>query len=179
VVAQLANVLSAQLTAIEARRAEQSPHPDSMDLYFQGLTWIYKGPTSENLARARGFFERALTLDPSNVDALVWIATADVVGGAGLFSVDRAARLAAAEANVSKALSLAPDHTAAHQCMGMIKNFTNRETEAIAEFERALALDRNNAPAHGHIGLAKLFLVVRRRPKRISRKHYVSLRGIR
>jgi len=157
VVAQLANVLSAQLTAVEARRAEQLRHPDSMDLYFQGLAWIYKGPTSENLARARGFFERALTLDPSNVDALVWIATADVVGGAGLFSVDRAARLDAAEANVSKALSLAPDHAAAHQCMGMIKNFTNREAEAIAEFERALSLDRNNAAAHGHIGLAKLF----------------------
>jgi len=83
VVAQLANVLSAQLIAVEARRAEQSPHPDSMDLYFQGLAWFYKGPTSENLARARDFFARALALDPGNVDALVWIATADIVSGPG------------------------------------------------------------------------------------------------
>jgi TolB-like protein/class 3 adenylate cyclase len=125
VVAQLANVLSAQLTAVEARRAEQSLHPDSMDLYFQGLAWFYKGPTSENLARARGFFERALALDPGNVDALVWIATADIVSGPALFSVDRAARLAAAEAAASKALSLAPDHAAAHWSMGAVKNFTN------------------------------------------------------
>ena len=157
VVAQLANVLSAQLTAVEARRAEQSPHPDSMDLYFQGLAWFYKGPTSENLARARDFFARALALDPSNVDALVWIATADIVSGPALFSVDRAARLAAAEAAASKALSLAPNHAAAHWSMGMVKNFTNHASEAIAEFERALVLDRNNAVAHGHIGLAKLF----------------------
>ena len=157
VVAQLANVLSAQLTAVEARRAEQSLHPDSMDLYFQGLAWFYKGPTSENLARARGFFERALALDPGNVDALVWIATADNVSGPALFSVDRAARLAAAEAAASKALSLAPDHAAAHWSMGAVKNFTNHASEAIAEFERALVLDRNNAVAHGHIGLAKIF----------------------
>jgi TolB-like protein len=157
VVAQLANVLSAQLTAVEARRAEQSLHPDSMDLYFQGLAWFYKGPTLENLARARGFFERALALDPGNVDALVWIATADIVSGPALFSVDRAARLAAAEAAASKALSLAPDHAAAHWSMGAVKNFTNHPSEAIAEFERALVLDRNNAVAHGHIGLAKIF----------------------
>jgi TolB-like protein len=157
VVAQLANVLSAQLTAVEARRAEQSLHPDSMDLYFQGLAWFYKGPTSENLARAREFFERALALDPGNVDALVWIATADIVSGPALFSVDRAARLAAAEAAASKALSLAPDHAAAHWSMGAVKNFTNHASEAIAEFERALVLDRNNAVAHGHIGLAKIF----------------------
>ena len=157
VVAQLANVLSAQLTAVEARRAEQSLHPDSMDFYFQGLAWFYKGPTSENLARARGFFERALALDPGNVDALVWIATADIVSGPALFSVDRAARLAAAEAAASKALSLAPDHAAAHWSMGAVKNFTNHTSEAIAEFERALVLDRNNAVAHGHIGLAKIF----------------------
>jgi len=41
--------------------------------------------------------------------------------------------------------------------MGAVKNFTNHASEAIAEFERALVLDRNNAVAHGHIGLAKIF----------------------
>ena len=98
-----------------------------------------------------------MALDPGNVDALVWIATADIVSGPALFSVDRAARLAAAEAAASKALSLAPDHAAAHWSMGAVKNFTNHASEAIAEFERALVLDRNNAVAHGHIGLAKIF----------------------
>ena len=35
--------LNAQLVAAEARRAEQAPNPDSMDLYFQGLAWFNKG----------------------------------------------------------------------------------------------------------------------------------------
>jgi adenylate cyclase len=37
IVARLASALNAQLAAAEARRAEQAPNPDSMDLYFQGL----------------------------------------------------------------------------------------------------------------------------------------------
>ena len=37
IVARLAGALNAQLVAAEARRAEQAPNPDSMDLYFQGL----------------------------------------------------------------------------------------------------------------------------------------------
>jgi acetyl esterase/lipase len=59
IVARLANQLGAQLVAAEARRAEQAPHPDSMDLCFQGLAWYNKGLILENMERARGFFERA------------------------------------------------------------------------------------------------------------------------
>jgi tetratricopeptide (TPR) repeat protein len=158
VVARLANALNAQLTVAEARRAERSPHPDSTDLLFQGLAWYNKGPTQDNLAVSRGFFERALTLDPSNVEALVWISTVDYIGSAGVFSGDRAIRLASAEAAAAKALSSAPNHPVAHLCMGWVQNFTNRASEAIAEFELALVLDRNFANAHGGIGFAKIAL---------------------
>ena len=36
IVARLASALNAELIAAEARRAEQAPNPDSMDLFFQG-----------------------------------------------------------------------------------------------------------------------------------------------
>ena len=71
IVARLASALNAQLVAAEARRAEQAPNPNSMDLYFQGLAWLNKGRTPDNVAQARGFFDRALTADPDNVDALI------------------------------------------------------------------------------------------------------------
>ena len=71
IVGRLANALNAELIAIEARRAEQSPNPDSMDLYFQGMSWANKGVNPEYFGKARGCFERALAIDPSNVDALV------------------------------------------------------------------------------------------------------------
>ena len=79
IVARLANALNAQLVAAEARRAEQAPNPDSMDLYFQGLAWLNKGRTPDNVAQARGFFDRALTADPDNVDALIGSARADAI----------------------------------------------------------------------------------------------------
>ena len=65
IVARLAGALDAQLVSAEARRAEQTPNPDSMDLYFQGMAWFNKGLRPDTLARARSFFERALALDPS------------------------------------------------------------------------------------------------------------------
>ena len=81
IVARLAGAFNAQLVAAEARRAEQAPTPDSMDLYFQGLAWLNKGVTPDNIARARSFFDRALAADPDNVDALIGSASADMVGG--------------------------------------------------------------------------------------------------
>src|SRR6202020_2581881 len=53
IVARLAGALNAELVAAEARRAEQAPSPNSMDLYFQGLACFYKGLTPDNMAQAR------------------------------------------------------------------------------------------------------------------------------
>ena len=70
VVSRLANALSARLIAAEAGRAERSPLPDSLDLYFQTVDCFYRGMTPAHLSRARELLEMALTCDPSNIDAL-------------------------------------------------------------------------------------------------------------
>jgi hypothetical protein len=44
-------------------------NPDTVDLYFQGLASFNQGITLEFMAQARGSFERALALDPNNLDA--------------------------------------------------------------------------------------------------------------
>jgi hypothetical protein len=79
IVARLANQLEAQLIAAEARRAEQALNPDSMDLVFQGQSELNRGMSSDLVAKARGFFERALAADPGNIDALVGAARADLL----------------------------------------------------------------------------------------------------
>jgi TolB-like protein len=158
IVSRLANTLDAQLVAAEARRAERSPHPDATDLCFQGAAWLNMGRAPENMAQARSFYERALALEPGNVEALVGTAWANFAIGANLVSDDRIERLTAAEAAVTKALSLAPNHPVAHNVMGLVKIFTNRAAQGIAECERALALDRNLARAHASIGIGKFYL---------------------
>jgi TolB-like protein len=158
IVSRLANALDTELVAAEARRAQRSANPDAMDLCFQGTAWLNMGRAPENMAQARGFYERALALEPGNVEALVGTALVNFAIGANLVSDDRVERLAAAEAAITKALSLAPNHPQAHNVMGLVQIFTNRAAQGIAECERALALDRNLARAHASIGIAKFYL---------------------
>ena len=60
IVASLASRLGAELITNEARRAERTLNPDSMDLYFQGMAWLNKGRSAEYTSQARSFFERAM-----------------------------------------------------------------------------------------------------------------------
>jgi TolB-like protein/class 3 adenylate cyclase len=158
IVARLANALNTQLVAVEARRAEQAPTPDSTDLYFQGMAWLNKGLTPRNVAQARTFFDRALAADPDNVDALVGSGRAEALEGANSFVTDPMAAFAAAEAKLTKALSSIPDHVYGHMWLGLVETFTKRAMRGIAECEHALELDRNLASAHGVIGFGKVLI---------------------
>ena len=157
IVARLASQLGTQLIAAEARRAERAPHPDSTDLHYQGLAWFNKGVTREFMMLARGFFERALALDPGNLDALIGTGQVDATLGSAYLTDDRVRSLAAAEATLTKALRLAPNNAIAHEFMGVVYLQTKRAAQGIAELERSLALNPNLAEAHGFIGLAKIF----------------------
>ncbi|MFM9888348.1 MAG: tetratricopeptide repeat protein [Burkholderiales bacterium] len=158
IVARLASQLGTQLITVEARRAERAPNSDSLDLYFQGMACKAKGTTPETILQARGYFDRALTLDPGNIGALVFRAYVDTQEAALYPTDDRTERFAAAEEALTKALSVAPDHAFAHLCLGYLQIETNRAAQGIAECERALALDRNLASAHASIGLGKFHI---------------------
>ena len=144
IVARLAGQLDAALVSAEARRAERSPHPDSTDFFFRGKACLNKGNDPVELARAQAFFSEALRIDPENVDALVWTAFVDTLLAVSNFNAENgAARLAAAERNAAKALSLAPDHAQAHGVFGFVLGVTNRAERAMAEIE---ARARNSIP---------------------------------
>ena len=158
IVAHLARQLDTALVSAEARRAAQLPQPDSIDLYFQGMAWVHRGIDLDSLARAGDFFARALALDPEDVGALIGRAWVKMLLAGAYAASDRTSRLAAARADVSKALRIAPHHALAHLVLGRVEIYANRGLQAIAECERALALDRNLAAVHAAIGLAKVFI---------------------
>jgi TolB-like protein len=158
IVSRLANALDAELIAAEVRRAARSLHPDAMDLVFQGKVWFNKGLTPDYMAQARSFFEKAMALDPENVEAMVGLARVDAMTGIALMTDDWSARFTSAEATLTKALSLAPNHALAHMLLGLVQVVTKRGALGIAQCEHALALDRNLAGAHAVIGAAKVFL---------------------
>jgi tetratricopeptide (TPR) repeat protein len=99
-----------------------------------------------------------LALDPGNIEALVGTAITDTMSGTGGMAHDRSARLAAAEAALTRVLSLAPEHALAHMYLGQVQLHTNRAALGIAECEQALTLNRNLAYAHAEIGQAMYFI---------------------
>ena len=157
IVSRLANQLRPELMAAEARRAEQQENPNSVDLYFLGLQNFGQGGV-DNIRRARALFERAVALDPRNVDALVGAARASVIVGAIYGADDRASALAEAEALLIKGISIAPRNFWAHLWLGFVLIYTNRAQRGIGELEQAAALNRNLGAAHAWIGLAKIVL---------------------
>ena len=157
IVASLASQLGVELITNEARRAERVPAPDSMDLYLQGMAWFNKGRNPADIDRARGFFERALALDPNNLDAALGKVMADFQLAVSYSVDDRFERLHSIEAQLNRVLSQSPNNAGAHVLMGRIVNQTNRQAQAIDELNRALTLNPNLASAHAIIGLAKLY----------------------
>jgi TolB-like protein len=158
IVARLASALDAQFVTAEAHRAERAPHPDAMDMFFQGLAWIYRGIAPENFTQAQHFFERGLAIDPRNADLMVGAGIVDLSKAVYYLTDDRQARFAAAETAFNKALSAAPDHAIAHSMLGVLFSSTHRASLGIAECERALSLNPNLAQAHAFIGCAKYLL---------------------
>jgi len=158
IVSRLANALDAQLVAAEARRAERSLNPDSMDLCFQGRAWLNKGLTPEWTTQAQIFFQSSLLLDPENIEAMLGLAMVDASVGAADMADDRLARFASAEATLTNVLSLAPNTPLAHHYLGLVLMLTKRAAQGIAECEQAITLDRNSAGAHSLIGYAKYLL---------------------
>jgi len=158
IVSRLANSLWTQLIAAEARRSEHVLNPTSMDLFIRGWALLHYKTKPAALLKALECFDRALVLDPNNVDALVGKAHAhDILGGA-IMADDSAPHRAAAEAASTDALSRNPQHAVAHMTLGATYIHTGRAVQGIAECERALALNRNLASAQAYIGLAKIFL---------------------
>jgi hypothetical protein len=165
-------VYSDQLIEVEARRAERSLHPDAMDLYFQGMAYLNKGRTPEPMAQSRGFFERALALDPNNVEALVGLAYVDMATSVYTLTDDRNARLAAAEVAVIKALSMAPQHARAHW-------FRTARPKALPNASRRWRWIETWPARAGASVTPSITLVAAQRPRPMSKRHFASVLAIR
>src|SRR5205085_1639235 len=124
------------------------------------------GSTAEYLKPAEALLERALALDPDNVDALAATGWVNMQFGAGFMTDDRTTRLAAAEATAIKALSLLPNHALAHLMLASFHSDANRNF-AFTHLSLAAALahlgrmDEARAAAKAGLGLEPSFTIGR------------------
>ena len=155
IVAHLANKLDFQLAQAEGARIKRTPaaNRDAEDLALQCVAGLWKaGWIGKEADAAYALCEQALAIDPNNVRALMGLGQKFFMLAQSGVSGDPKGDLERADELVSKALALDPDWTWTHNLKGDILRFQARYQEAVAENERALALDPSNVYAAVSLG---------------------------
>ena len=161
IVAHLANTLGFQLTQAEASRLKRTPvaNRDAEDLALQCDAGTAKaGWIGKEADAAYALCEQALAIDPNNVRALQMLGVKFWVPVAIGVSADPKGDMERADKLESKALVLDPDWTWPHDLKGSILRTQGRTEEAVAQHQRALALDPSNVDAAAQLGNDYQFL---------------------
>jgi len=156
ITSRIAVELNLELLAAEGARPTENP--DALDYIFRARAVESKPPTRDNSAEAIDLCERALALDPHSVESQSRLAgaLAGRVMNYALSSSD--SDLKRAEELVSQALAASPRSPFAHFAKGHLLRAQGRHTEAIPEYETALASDHNWVAALANIGRSKTFV---------------------
>jgi TolB-like protein/DNA-binding winged helix-turn-helix (wHTH) protein len=144
------------LELISAEAARQTDNPDALDYILRGRAARNRGPTRDNYAHAIDLFEQALALDPRSVEGQSLLAGALVDRATDGMADSVAADIARAEGLTEQALAVSPRNPLAHVVKGNVLRRRGQCTEAIPEYEMAIAFDPNAAGAIGSLGLCKL-----------------------
>ena len=155
IVTHLAHAMDLQLVWAEGARVKRTPaaNPDAEDLALQCEAGCEKARfIGKEADAAYSLCEQALAVDPNNVLALQVLGVKFLMPAALGFSGDRKGDLERADQLESKALALDPDDAWAHALKGNILLAQGRAGEAVAEHERALALDPSHVSAAGALG---------------------------
>ena len=151
IVRDIAGALAGKLTALEQQRATSKP-PESMEAYDLVLRARELLGRFERVANrdARAMAQQAIQLAPGYAEAYAVLAEAEYFRAVTGWVEDPEAALRRGEVLAKRALALGdPGASArAHGALGSIYTFTGKFDEALAESERAIALNPSDARAH-------------------------------
>ena len=158
IVTRLASTLHGELVQAETRRSRTTgaSNLDAEDLAMQCEAATYR-PGGAGMPGYE-LCERALTIDPSNVRALVQLATFYGMRVSRVQSPNPQADLDRANGLVSRALEIDPDYYAAHCAKATVLEGQHRVPDGVAEAERCLALNPTYAGAYRTLALLHFFL---------------------
>jgi tetratricopeptide (TPR) repeat protein len=157
------------LVKAEAKKSAIATDPDVLDLLTRCVVSVV-GKAGLFGKEAAAACERALDADPNNVTALSMSSigyTMPILLGRSAFSVgtgsfqalpgsDPGADLKRADELASRAIAVDANNSLGHVAKGNVLRVERRFDDAIAEFERALALDPNFADAYGLLGYTQI-----------------------
>src|SRR5262245_53097266 len=148
IVQKIVTTLKLQLTLQEQGYIVRK-HTDNLEAYdclLRGIELFFRY-TQENNVQARQMYERALTLDPQYAEAYAWLSWAYYFEWIFFWSLDPQT-LERALALARQAVALDDSLPRARSVLGYVYMEKQQYAQAIAEHERALALDPNEADSY-------------------------------
>ena len=159
---RIAGALKVALTEAEDQRArrERPNNPDAVDLTMRAWALLNKQASRESTLQARELLEAALRLGPDHLPALNGLALAMLFQWQNTwYPRSSEEHLKELEQVVDRALAVKPDDALAIYHSGYVLKRGHKDLhQALAAFERAIALDPNLAVAHNYVGQIKVFL---------------------
>lgn len=145
---QIAGALAIEVEQIEQRRASAKP-TDKLEAYDYVLRArpALQAPTRTSLAQARVLLKKAVDIDPNYAAAYAALAETYYVATSMGWAELPTAFLDRAQDMAAKALSLSDSEVLAHVILGRIHIFHHQYAQAMAEMDRAIAINPNDAHA--------------------------------
>jgi adenylate cyclase len=149
VVARLGNALGFELVKAEAAKSAHSNSPDAIDLAMRGRYLVnssFNQPREQGrdmFHQARALFERALQIDPNDVDALDGTAVTyffDFINGWGDPGTDYEAKVLGP---ANRAINLGPDYPNGYSTKAVYLALSRRANEALGVADAGLAVNPN------------------------------------
>ncbi|MGX9432567.1 tetratricopeptide repeat protein [Bradyrhizobium sp. LeoA1S1] len=155
ITARLARSLNIELIQAESRRSEvdRSTNPDAVDFTMRGWAKLYEPQSKIQNAQAHDLFDRALRLDPDNVEAMIGKARCLMVGVNNRWSASVVEDKKQAIDLIDRVLSKSSASASAHWTKGTLLLFGHPE-EALAEYDAALEIDPNNPAVYAAKAIA-------------------------
>ena len=153
IVTRLASTLGYELVKAEAQKSAIATNPDAQDLALRCMSVVRKaGHLGKEAEAGYGLCEQALDADPNNITALAQLSIGFMFPVLTGRSTNPRADLKRADELASRAIAVDANYAWGHFAKGNVLRVERRFADAIAEFERALALDPNAVEAIGTIG---------------------------
>ncbi|MBV8089068.1 MAG: AAA family ATPase, partial [Alphaproteobacteria bacterium] len=160
IVARLSRSVGIEMVRSEAARGNSGTSGgDVIDLVMRARSLANDLKRRENAASAVELFRKALDLDPDNVDALVGVSTLSSYQVLNLYRLEgRDALLEEAEALLSRAAALAPEHTGIPRARALLLRARGRFADAASAMATIIARNPGEPTSYKEMGLNKLYL---------------------